>query len=545
MLAEHQRAAVERLRGLLARYGGAILADDVGLGKSFVAAEIARLSEHDGIAVEVIVPAALVPQWRATLRRFGVEAPVFTFDSLVSTPFVPQPRRRLVIVDEAHALRNASTLRFDAVAKRTIAAEVLLVTATPVCNSIRDLESLLAIVARDDVLSAEGVPSIDAAFAARDAAQIATIVSTLVLRRERAVLPERLRFGVLRRRVVRHSLPRVAAQLAALRFPLVGEAAMVRRFLVRRLESSEEALDESLVRQRRFYERALDCLAAGRPLPKREYRRVFGHAEDVAEWQHVLFWEVFVPPGESTGADEVEAEVKRIDELRGALAKARGRKLAQLREIMPESPSLIFTGFAATARALFASLRAQRRCGLVIGSERRAGAEALDAFTRGLLDVVVSTDVGAEGLNLQRAGTVIHYDVPWNPVKLDQRNGRAFRIGQARPAVDAIYFLPRVDDSRIIHTVVSKNRARRRALRTLAALPWCGGASPRPRLTAAAAISALARAAPYAELPQSLFRRHRAGLERLIGQLACEALDERKLADLLALAACSAEGWVG
>ena len=56
----------------------------------------------------------------------------------------------------------------------------------------------------------------------------------------------------------------------------------------------------------------------------------------------------------------------------------------------------------------------------------------LHAFRAGRIDVVVSTDLAAEGLNLQRAGMVVHYDLPWNPVKLGPRNGRAHRIGQTR-----------------------------------------------------------------------------------------------------------------
>ena len=73
-LAPHQRDAVTRILALLDRYGGAILADDVGLGKSFVAAAVAAEMQARACAVEVIVPASLVPQWRDTLSDFGVDA---------------------------------------------------------------------------------------------------------------------------------------------------------------------------------------------------------------------------------------------------------------------------------------------------------------------------------------------------------------------------------------------------------------------------------------------------------------------------------------
>src|SRR5207237_8119718 len=90
--------------------------------------------------------------------------------------------------------------------------------------------------------------------------------------------------------------------------------------------------------------------------------------------------------------------------------------------------------------------------------------DAIGAFRRGRIGTLVCTDLAAEGLNLQRAGVVVHYDIPWNPVKLDQRNGRAWRIGQKRTCVQAIYFLPENRRTRIIETVTAKNRARRRLL---------------------------------------------------------------------------------
>src|SRR5205823_8208637 len=100
----------------------------------------------------------------------------------------------------------------------------------------------------------------------------------------------------------------------------------------------------------------------------------------------------------------------------------------------------------------------------VITSRGARPIDALDAFRRGRIDVLVCTDLAAEGLNLQRAGAVVHYDIPWNPVKLDQRNGRAWRIGQQRPSVQAVYFIPESRRTRIIETVTAKNRARRRLL---------------------------------------------------------------------------------
>ena len=539
MLAEHQVDAVERCRRTLQRYGGAILADDVGLGKSYVAAELARAFSR----VDLIVPAALIEQWKQTLAQFGVTARMLTHDGLVGDPFVAEAAERLVIVDEAHAFRNPRTQRYAAVARRSVAAHLLLVTATPVCNSVDDLRALIDLLAPDDLLAAEGVPSIDVAFEHRDRLLIDRIVGALVIRRDRSVLPPSLQFGNLQRRIIRHPVLAEARPLIEeLRFPLIGESALLKRFLWRRLESSEAALLESLRRQTRFYERAIECLAAGRALPKRDYRRAFGHEEDCDAFQQVLFWELFVPPAAQIDGNELREELRRIESLRAIVAAAPDAKRQQLFAVVEGSsdPLLIFTGSAATARDLFAFLGVSRSCGLVTSRERTREA-VLRGFRDGRIDVVISTDLAAEGLNLQRAGTVIHYDLPWNPVKLDQRNGRAHRIGQLRETVRAIYFLPESRDSRIIETIARKNRTRRQLLGATRPAAVAEERTPlattlRPRI-ANAAILRFARAAEAAGLPipPSLDRRHKAGLERLLTEMSTEYLDQQRLNDLLAL----------
>lgn len=513
MLADHQVEAARRCLDLLRMRGGVLLADDVGLGKSFVAAEVMRQWSE----VELIVPAALVEQWREL-----TDARILTHDALIRDPFVPRAGERLVVVDEAHAFRNPRTQRYAALARRTAGARVLLVTATPVCNSLNDLEALLRLIAPDDLLADLGVPSIDAAFESRHSEAIAIITGALLIRRDRTVLPASLQFGELERRVVRHPVPDLRI-IDDLRFPLVGEHALLRRFLWRRLESSEAALAESVRRQLRFYDRALSCIAAGRALPKREYRRAFAHEEDRDAFQEVLFWELFAPAGDADPV-AIREEVARLQALLVQLGTCVKRRL--LEDVLTDEPTLIFTGSAATARDLGDRLQ----CAVITSRERNREA-VLRAFRDGRIDRVVSTDMAAEGLNLQRAGVVVHYDIPWNPVKLDQRNGRAYRIGQKRERVRAIYFLP--ESRGVVKVVARKNRVRRRAL--IAQAVASHQPSMRPRLAEGAAYLALSR---RCELPDALARRHKAGIEQLMFEMSREFLDQRRIDALIEL--CSA-----
>ena len=78
------------------------------------------------------------------------------------------------------------------------------------------------------------------------------------------------------------------------------------------------------------------------------------------------------------------------------------------------------------------------RSGVMRGGEfARCSRDALeDAVRRGELRLLLGTDAASEGLNLQRLGSLINLDLPWNPSRLEQRKGRIQRIGQIRPEVD-------------------------------------------------------------------------------------------------------------
>ena len=68
--------------------------------------------------------------------------------------------------------------------------------------------------------------------------------------------------------------------------------------------------------------------------------------------------------------------------------------------------------------------------------ERRSRDALKDAVRCRELRLLLGTDAASEGLNLQRLGTLINLDLPWNPSRLEQRKGRIQRIGQVRPEVD-------------------------------------------------------------------------------------------------------------
>src|SRR5438046_3783731 len=138
-LTPHQRPAAERLTAIIARHGGGVLADAVGLGKSYVALAVARML---GDPFTLVAPAVLVDQWRALLGRLGFEAPTITHEAL-SRPspsaFVRLCPPPLFLVDEAHRFRNPETRRYRNLARLVVGPRLLLVSATPIHNRPADL----------------------------------------------------------------------------------------------------------------------------------------------------------------------------------------------------------------------------------------------------------------------------------------------------------------------------------------------------------------------------------------------------------------------
>ena len=171
-LPEFQRDGVLRSLRILDELGGVLVCDEVGLGKTFIAGEVVRqVSQVNRQKVLIVVPAALKDStWSPFLRKYDLisaRVEVVTFDDLrngTKREVQNLDDYALVVIDEAHNLRNANTLRADAV-MRLLWGEhpkkVMLLTATPVNNSLKDLQTLVAYFVRNDAqFAASGIPSI-------------------------------------------------------------------------------------------------------------------------------------------------------------------------------------------------------------------------------------------------------------------------------------------------------------------------------------------------------------------------------------------------
>ncbi len=507
-LAPFQAEAAGRLLRILDVRGGALLADSVGLGKTHIALAVIAESIRRGCGnVLVATPASLRRQWAGPLRRLAREhgarfaGPVttpagdgvlvrWTSHTHLSRGDRPPERPALVVVDEAHAFRNPRTRRYREMAGICAGARVLLVTATPVNNSLSDLYFQLRLFLGDGALADLGVADLRR-FVERDGGGVdggqgssRSAVAALTVRRTRRLVETApggsgLRFPVrepclpvpydLASAWGRGGFDRLIDLIAGLRLEVHavvtkagrGGSHLVRAGLLKRLESSIAAFELSVDRLDSFLHACAAGIPVGRLPSGREIR-----AADPGQLTLAPLFRARLPDGTDVGrlARSVDADLDRV---RGIRMLLRGRsgpdpKLEALRDLLASDLArrkvLVFTEFGDTARAIHRGLAGTWPTGLVTGGESRLGLgragrrRVIEAFAptanaavvpeTGRIRILVATDVLSEGLNLQDAGELVSFDLPWNPIRLVQRAGRIDRPGSPHPSIRIHNFLP-------------------------------------------------------------------------------------------------------
>ncbi|HEX9727519.1 MAG TPA: DEAD/DEAH box helicase [Gemmatimonadales bacterium] len=460
-LMPHQRDAARRVSAALTVFRGAVLADAVGLGKSYVALAVAQ--RHPSCTV--VAPATLVPQWRRLAHDRGVAVTVLSHEALSRGTAVPQCS--LVVVDEAHRFRNPATNRYDRLARDLRRAAVLLVSATPVVNRVQDLVHLLRLFLPDSGLAAFGVPSLEAHLAHPDPACLLRAVGPVVIARaaasvaELGPIPTPVDAPVCETGTVPpRPLARIVAEFDRLRFPSFGPdaSALLRQHVLYRLASSVAACRVTLRRHLRYVDRAIAAATRGEALPRGTAAALFD-AEDAAQLELGLAWYAARPALDARYLQRERTALERV--LRVLPADGcdpKADELVQLVGRRRRRKTLVFTAAEATAFGLARRLGWEQVAVVAAGRSRVASgpiaaeeafslfaprARGREAPSRALtVSVLIATDLASEGLDLQDADAVVHYDLPWTPVRLEQRLGRIARLGSHHARVDVLWFAP-------------------------------------------------------------------------------------------------------
>ena len=420
-----------------------LIADAVGLGKTVEAGLMLAetLRRQPDARVIVICPAGLRDQWRDELRRrFSLDAELMDAAgvarlaanvpgtvnpwaihplAIASIDYVKRPEVMrslegliwdLAVLDEAHHLIGRSD-RADAAAMLGDRARALvMLTATPHSGD-------------------------DAAFA-----RLCTLgdadgsAPLLAFRRTRADV------GLHGQRRAPLLRIRPTAAEAAMHEGLMAYASLVWNqsggsglsgarlavsVLARRACSSAGSLARSIERRLAILNHQFVPQESQRDLPF-----AFADAED-DEPQAVL-----QPAGLPDEGDE-RRRLERLLELARRAAKSGESKIVALQRFLSrvDEPAIVFTEYRDTLQRLADALPPLDAVQLHGGLSPRERAEVTRRFTRGSVRLLLATDAGSEGLNLHdRCRLVINLELPWTPLRLEQRAGRVDRIGQQRRA---------------------------------------------------------------------------------------------------------------
>ena len=416
----HQiKACLKAMREL---NGRAILADEVGLGKTIEAGIILKEYLLRGAVrtALVLVPASLCEQWRAELwEKFELDFVVSRGPagqwgrhplviSSLETARHERHRRRvrganydLVVVDEAHRLRNHLTLGWKFINDLN-PRYLLLLTATPVQNDLRELYNLSTLVRpgtvgtysqfRRDFLSGNDKR------APRNAPRLRALLQSVMIRTRRVdtdivFAPRKVETLWVSQSAEERHLYRLVSDFVAESVRADEHGPGRRHYFTLVVLQKEMGSSWSAARQ------TLEHLSRNPDgLDTRKLKLLAARAQQLGERQ-----------------SKIQSLVKRVMSLQPAKC-------------------IVFTQFRSTQDTIVAALREQGIEPAVFHGELgwREKEDALDRF-RGALPVLVSTEAGGEGRNLQFCQIVINYDLPWNPMRVEQRIGRVHRLGQEHP----------------------------------------------------------------------------------------------------------------
>jgi superfamily II DNA or RNA helicase len=413
---DHQ---IETVRKVLKQFRGRVLlADEVGLGKTIEACMALKEYALRGMAEHTLVltPASLVGQWREELEsKFGL-AFATTYDPLLRedpqafweqnriVASLATARRRehadcllqrqydLIIVDEAHHLRDrasASWKLVDALNKRFL----LLLSATPVQNDLIELYNLLTLLK-------PGIFKTPEEFRA----------SYMTPGRPRQPAnSERLR-ALMRDCMIRNTRAVVALKLPrrnALTIHVDGEGEEAGAYA--ELAAAVRSAAAHGARGRLGAHRLLAAAGSSPAAAARALERLVAADPANADWARLA---------------------ARFSAIRG------GGKISALISLVTRNPrekKLIFFNARETLsdvalRLAEAGIAAARFDGSMSGAQKD---EAVALFRDGV-SVLLCTQTGGEGRNVQFCNTLINFDIPYNPMAIEQRIGRIDRIGQER-----------------------------------------------------------------------------------------------------------------
>lgn len=410
--------------------GCALLADEVGLGKTITSSLVVKECIARGFAKKILIltPPSLVSQWVDELKnKFELDFKVIEKESdwkdatlaIASIDKVKIFDRKtgdfrhkaahdiswdLLMVDEAHKLKEANTIRWKFVDKLQ-KKRFLLLTATPFQNDLLELYNLLNLLKKGHL-------------------------GTMKEFRKRFLNQGNKRHP-LNPKALKAKLDEVMVRRKR------SETGIEYKKRLPRIISVDQTPEEA-----KIYDKITELL-------KEQYFYVTG-----GQINPRLIVFALLPKVTSSSKSAIEslkkiaANEKYHEETRRFAREILGdykdlehdSKMEKLIEIIsdtvqnnPKEKILIYTKHPSTLEYIVEKLKPYKLkvTGFMGGLTREEKAEKIKEFKQ-KSQVLICTDAGAEGLNLQFCSVLINYDLPWNPMSVEQRIGRLDRIGQKK-----------------------------------------------------------------------------------------------------------------
>ena len=422
--------------------GRAILADEVGLGKTIEAGIIIKELLVRGLARRVLIltPASLVMQWQGELEskffeRFAtptdpkdwnhVTKGIASYDRARGKHHaraILRHRWDLVIIDEAHKVKNHRTAAYQFM-QRIERNYLLLLTATPLQNDLRELYNLVTLLRPGQLGTWHEFKALHLAGGDRrtpkDPEALKELTSQVMVRTRRASVALALELPA---RLPSHPEITLTSKEAA----LYHETSTFLRELYREgfvVQNEGEEVEDGKRRKRRKGKGILQLELM------RLSQRLCSSAVALADSLDSLSEGELITPEYRKRARELAADARRVS------THAKLRALEQVLESFDDRV-IVFSEHLPTLDLIAKRVRKLGRTPIVYSgslsmSER---AKRLAAFKAEPRAVFVATRAGTEGLNLQFCNVLVNYELPWNPMVVEQRIGRIHRIGQTREA---------------------------------------------------------------------------------------------------------------
>src|SRR5213594_558044 len=420
--------------------GRAILADEVGLGKTIEASIIYKELAIRGLARRVLIltPASLVGQWQGELEQKFFErfdTPSEPDDWLnVTKAIVSHDRARsrrhaeeilrhrwdLVIVDEAHKVKShrGATYQFIEKIERDF---ILLLTATPLQNDLRELYNLITLLRPGQLgtwqeFKSEHLVSGDHR-QPRDPEALRALTHEVMIRTRRSSVVDDLDLPPRRPRHPEVKLTRAEADL-------YQRTTEFLRRLYREgfIQPAEQEETEDGKRRRKPTGKGILQLAV---IHLRQ--RLCSSARALAESLAHLAEGERISPEYHTIAKQL---AKRAEGIK------MHAKLDVLTKLLRETPDrlVVFSDHRPTIQLIEERVKKLGRQPVVYWGAHSTTErdKRIRAFHEDETSVLIATRAGSEGRNLQFCNVLVNYDLPWNPMVVEQRIGRLHRIGQTR-----------------------------------------------------------------------------------------------------------------